>query len=247
MEMEERQLIELVVREVLKQIKLAGVEINTRKLEPLPLVVLSGSCSGLSYVQDILDFLQSLNQEFRIFLGETDLQESELPAALRYRVVKGEGEAELDQILSESSIICLPWIPLAVLSRMVHLEPECSVSLLLTKALIKGVSVRARKIFVQPVLDFYQSQDLSPIIRRIQSLIREGKIMGMEWMTDRGLKHLFASIPFKPNGPVKKGVLTAVDVRKMKDQREIVVPEGTIITPLARDEMKRYGLQLRMV
>jgi hypothetical protein len=79
----------------------------------------------------------------------------------------------------------------------------------------------------------------------VQGLIREGQQMGSEWMKKGAISELVTALP-EPVHSGRKRLLTAADVRSLKEVGEIVLPKGAIITPLARDEIKRYGLRIRL-
>lgn len=270
--MDERELIELITREVIGRLTAAGMLLPQAKPSKAPLVILSGRFQESQTLVHFIDRLVNTPGEFRIFLDGLTL--ADLPEGLHSRIVKvgelltptvssgsavsliGNGclpvstEAQLDALIQQTSNIVLPWFPLPVLSRLVHLQPECPVSLLLTKALLAKVPVKARKVLTQPEIDLYQSIELSPILRRVQSLVSEGKLLGIEWLAKaETVVFLQALVPPKPKARIKPGqkmLLTAADVKQMKAQGEIVVPKGTIVTPLAKDEMKKYGLRFRI-
>lgn len=245
--MDERQLVEQITREVLKRLVAAGLTTaSTVPAKPaiLPLVLLVGDYTSSAHGSSVLTFLEQSQENFRIF---TDNPES-LPTVLRTRCVDVAKESEMAGLLAESSLLYLPWLPLAVLSRTVHLEPVCPVSLLLTKAFLLGKSVKAQKIFLEPELDLYQEIKPTPIIRRVQGLISEGRQMGIEWLADGGFIKVFAAPTARKEftAPGGRKILTAEDVQRLKNQGVIAVARGTIITPLAREEIKRYGLRLSM-
>ncbi|MCK4259085.1 MAG: hypothetical protein KAX49_08910 [Halanaerobiales bacterium] len=193
---DERKLVEMITQEVFKQLKNSDISQVIQK-SPTPLVILDGRPIKSSQIELLKEALGDL-KDYRIYLGGNDQLEfsgdKNLSNDFSDYLVNGKSENELDQILSESSILCLPWITLATLSRIVHLQPECMVSLLITKALLKGVPVRARKVLLKPEMNLYQLKELSPISRRVQGLIRETKLMGFEWMAKEKMKEIFKSI-----------------------------------------------------
>lgn len=263
--MDERELIQQITREVLRELHAAGLVDASGKL--IDTAVAAGSVNTRSYisthvaakkpllllperylqqsVQNELVELSPYADNLQLWIeGDGELT-SLIPTSLRANLVRGGREDELNELLQRTSLIVMPWVPLPILSRLVHLEPECPSSLLLTQALLKGMKVRARKRLLGPELDLYRHHDPSPILRRVQGLIREGQQMGVEWVKKGAISELFTAIP-EPIDPGKKRLLTAADVRALKEVGEIVLPKGTIITPLARDEIKRYGLRIRM-
>lgn len=245
--MDERQLVEQITREVLKRLEAAGVTLtSTAPAKPaiLPLVILTGDFTESAHGLSILSYLEKSPEDFRIF---TDSPQA-LPSVLQPRCVEVAKESEMAGLLRETSFLVLPWLPLAVLARTVHLEPVCPVSLLLTKAFLLGKPVKAQKIFLEPEIDLYQEIKPTPIIRRVQGLISEGRQMGIEWLANGGFAKVFAAaaLPTKPGVKSARKILTAEDVQRMKDQGIIAIAKGTIITPLARDEIKRHGLRLSM-
>ncbi len=253
--MDERELVEVITREVLKQLQSTEVNLTPQRPSPRPLVIVDGFFGEYSRLRSILEVLNTIELRFWLFLGKTDLNDRDLSEKLKRCLINpqvlehGEvnlSEKELENILSKSSSLVLPWLPLATLSGIVSLQPQDPVSLLLIKGLLLKKEVLIRKVFVQPMLDLYQDFQLSPLMRRVQGLITEGKLLGISWLADGDLWNLFNQISESTMKLVVNGLLTAEDVRSMKDQGEIIVPMGTVITPLAQDELKRYKLKLRM-
>lgn len=242
--LDERQLVELITREVIKQLKAAGSEFSSSPTTALPLILLDGKNTDLTELITLLDAELRSGQEFRLFLGDQFSRE-ELPSELQRRVLEGVTEAELEAILDRSTILCLPWISLAGLSRLVHLQPEAPISLLVTQALFRGVPVRMRKILAQPQVNLYQSFEPTPMLRRVQGLVQEGKLMGIEWTDQAELTDLLADLP-TPKKIAAHGVLSAKEVKKLRGQSVIRVPKGTVVTALAQDELKKYDIQLQI-
>lgn len=243
--MDERELIEQITREVIMRLQSAGVTLPLRKPSVTPLVILAGRFSAANAMYEIFTALENSPQEFRIFSDESEFPLAEFPAKLVSQVVRAVQESELEQLLCTSSSILLPWIPLPVLSRLVHLQPECPVSLLLTKALLKGIPVRMRKILSEPQVNLYEHQKLSPMIRRMQRFITEGRQLGIEWMTGPALADLLR-VDLRMERPGQTKLLTAAEIQQMQEAGVVTVPQGTIITPLAKDELRKHGLRLQM-
>lgn len=245
--MDERELIQRITQEVMRQLEVAGFAGRSGEqidCTAKPLIILNQTLLNNPVVRQELPSLVREIQDLRFFCEDVEAVQA-IPSLSSFTILSDSTEQEIEELLRRTSMVLLPWVPMPVLSRLVHLESECPASLLITKALWKRVKVRARKTFIQPELSLYHNHEPSPILRRVQGLVREGQQMGIEWMRQEVISELFTVIP-EPVNPGKKRLLTAADVRALRDVGEIVLPQGTIITPLARDEIKRYGLQVRL-
>lgn len=263
--MDERELVQQITREILRELQEAGLTDASGQLAetpaaPLPARTRSHTAASPASVPDeaarpllLLAGRVLANRRVQrelaelgpfagnLFAGD---EERGVPDRFRPALVQGRDEEEMESLLERTSVILMPWVSLPVLSRLVHLQPECPASLLLARALLKGMKVHARKRLIQPELDLYRFHEPSPILRRVQELIRESRQMGLAWAPGDRIGDLLRGVPERIE-PGKKRLLTAADVRALKEAGEIVLPGGTIVTPLARDEIKRYGLQIR--
>lgn len=252
MQINEEQLVELITREVVKQLQF-GKDVSFQKEMTNPLrkplrkslIILDDSQHIL--LQELWESLQKLGDNFLIFINPENW-DSEIPPDFERHLVKAKSEIELQEILEKSSFLFLPWISLAVLARFTQLEVECNISLLLTKALLLGMKVKARKIILKPELNLYKNHQPNPIIRRVHGLVSEAKQMGIEWSRQEELNLLLPDLVNTANEITKsksKKLLTAQDVKKLSGQSEIFLPKGMLITPLARDELRDLGVKVR--
>lgn len=251
MNIDERKLVDLITSKVLKELHLRRVEPIVEKSLRKPLIVIPEVLPAAQEIDRLLKDLADLPGDFQLLLENPNFQ-SELTGILRERTIKDISyldklgnikESALETVLNQSSILVLPWISVAALARLISLQPECLTSLLLAKGLMENKQIWLRKIFLRPLINLYQFATPSPFVRRVQSLVREGKLLGLQWFEKDDLE-AFCQRLVQPVQRGFEGLLTVKDIQRMAEQKEICLSRETVITPLARDELKRQKIKV---
>ncbi len=90
-----------------------------------------------------------------------------------------------------------------------------------------------------------------PLARKTRQVLRDLEMLGIEWVEPGRLADVVASVQVAAGSVAKTtgGLVTARTVAALQAEgrRVLELPRGTVVTPLARDEARRLGVELKIV
>lgn len=260
--MDKEELVQLVTAEVLRQL---GQKSVAAPEEVTPcckqgLVVFTGGTIGLEQSLIELQKIQALKIDLTIVLsaaaeqvvGIKRVQES---LGSETRIVTTQSPYP-GQLLRAADIVLVPVLTQNTAAKLAHTLSDSLASTLIMQALMLGKPVVAAENAADPLDSWRVKKNMGQcppgLLQTLQDNLRKIKDYGIQLVRVDNLaeecqKKVARSIEMELSSPkAKKSVLDAAAIKAAAGHglKSIAVLPGTIITPLARDVARDYGIEL---
>ncbi|MRN56410.1 hypothetical protein [Paenibacillus monticola] len=148
---------------------------------------------------------------------------------------------------TEADVLFIPVLSLSLLSRLTQLDTGHPFVQLIVSALCAGIPVGALTLGAEPGHYRWGEQGLSqasPFLKeQMLAMVSKIESFGIKLLEPDKVGNWLSSA----KAPLKKQVLTAEDIRSALklDRTSIVLSRHAVITPLAADMAREYGIELQ--
>ena len=260
--MEQEQLIKLVTAEVMRQITgLSQIsELAAAKPSVRALAIFTGGTIGLEQSFAEMKQLQMLGFDFSVVLScaaEKVIGRDKIKAKLGSNISIIDSQvAHPGRLLRENELVLIPVLTQNTAAKLAQTISDTFVTTLVMQALMMGKPVIAAYDAADPQANWRVQADMGKssagLLQSLHNNLDKLKLHGMKLVPAASLAAASQKQPEQlvqvMKSPVrnKKNVIGAPAVKNVvaNGLKELTVPLGTIITPLARDVARDLGVKI---
>lgn len=268
--MDNEKLVDLVTAEVMRQLGIASLTCTEKSNTPCKraLAIFTGGTIGLEQSFLELQKIQALNIEVSVVLSASaeqiigiDRIKENLGSNINLVTTHSPYPSKL---LREADFVLVPVLTQNTAAKLAYTLSDTLPSTLIMQALMLGKSVLAASNAADPQDGWRIQKDMGKCSPALSESLRQNlrKIQGYgvelvhvdslaagsQKIIDRMAKKEFSSQSSEPQGASqgKKSILDAetIKVAASNGLKSITTSKGTIITPLARDVAREYGIEI---